>query len=195
MTLFKSKLKVAIGILSWNQFDLTKRCIESYKRSSGKDVDIYLIDNGSDIDVLRKERKIKGVSLIELRENYGYSGGFNKGINTILKRGNYDYLLITNNDLIVDKRMVSELIEDVKWCGGNNIYVPIVYFLGTEKRIQAAGMRSIAPSPFQLVAFGRNDNGSLRKRHSAYLSGACFLIKAQLFLVSFNIKSLQFVVN
>jgi GT2 family glycosyltransferase len=96
-------VKVGIIVLNWNNYQDTKKCIDSicsiYKNDF-VDIEIFLVDNkstdGSDIK-LRNEFSEK-VNYY----NSGYNGGYTFGNNFGIKKAidfNCDYVLVLNNDL------------------------------------------------------------------------------------------------
>jgi len=103
-------MKVSIIILNYKQKELTVNCVKSVLSQNYKDFEIILVDNASkdgSVESLRKEfghnPKIK---IIESRENTGYTGGNNLGY----KYAKGKYIAVLNNDTIVDKKWLVELI-------------------------------------------------------------------------------------
>lgn len=105
---------VAIITLNYNQNDYTLKCVESILETVYDEFKLFLIDNGSteyNYHILKSE--LPNNSLIELyriEKNRGYVGGINYG----LKKANLinpDYFLIMNNDTILDKYALSEMVK------------------------------------------------------------------------------------
>jgi len=98
--------KIGIIILNWNNYDDTKKCVESVLLIKNKvefNVEIYLIDNNSSDksgEKLKKEFSNK-VHFFKTRYNGGYTGGNNFGIKQALKN-NCEYILVLNNDLEIE---------------------------------------------------------------------------------------------
>ena len=53
------------------------------------------------------------VEFLQTGQNLGYTGGNNRGIKKALER-NADYILILNNDTVLDSSAVSKLVETIK---------------------------------------------------------------------------------
>lgn len=134
--------KVAIVSLNWNGLEhLTYFC------NSAVNVDydnyfIVIVDNASSdgsIDFIKNN--FPNIKIVKNSSNLGYSKGFNTGIEYAIDNG-AEYLLITNNDLLLDRKILKAGIalfsEDKKigYMGGK------VYDLNTEKRLQYAGGRT-----------------------------------------------------
>lgn len=96
-------LKFGIIILNWNNYEETKKCINSILLSIDNqifDSKIYLIDNNSQdgSGIRLKNEFSKSVKFYNTNENKGYTGGNNFGILKAIKDKS-DYILILNNDL------------------------------------------------------------------------------------------------
>ena len=104
--------KVSIIILNWNGLKDTIECLESLKKITYPNYEVIIVDNGSegnDADVLKE--KYKGyIRLIRNKENLGFMGGNNIGIKEAIKEG-ADYVLLLNNDTIVEPDFLDELVK------------------------------------------------------------------------------------
>ncbi|MFZ5863089.1 MAG: glycosyltransferase family 2 protein [Nitrospirota bacterium] len=100
---------VIVIVLNWNRCDDTIRCVESVQRLRYPRFTAVVVDNGStdgSPEVLAG--RFPGLDVIETGSNLGYAGGNNAGIHWALRRG-ADYVLILNNDTIVDPDVLTEL--------------------------------------------------------------------------------------
>lgn len=106
--------KVFISILDFNGKKNTIKCLESLDKinTEGVDVTIIVIDNASRDSLTEAELKTKNIplKLITNKENLGFAGGHNVGIQYALEQ-NADYILLLNNDTEVDKDFVVELLK------------------------------------------------------------------------------------
>ncbi|OGX33081.1 MAG: hypothetical protein A2787_00215 [Omnitrophica WOR_2 bacterium RIFCSPHIGHO2_01_FULL_48_9] len=107
---------VYIIILNWNGAKDTVECLESLQRITYKNCHIVLVDNGSTDDSkavlkdwIRKHSPAERITLLELNENLGFSGGNNVGIDHAIKQ-NAEYVLLLNNDTIVTENFLTQLI-------------------------------------------------------------------------------------
>ncbi len=102
--------KIFIVIPSWNGADLIAECLNSLQKQTQKH-QIIVVDNGSiDRSVEIIETKFKGVNLIKLSKNEGYSGGVNRGIQYAIEQG-ADYIALFNNDAVADKEWLMHLVD------------------------------------------------------------------------------------
>ena len=103
---------VYIIILNWNGWQDTIECLESLKKQTYRNFRIVVVDNGSsgpDVDILG-ERYGDFITIIENKKNYGFAGGNNVGIKYALKQG-ADYILLLNNDTILDPYFLEEVLK------------------------------------------------------------------------------------
>jgi len=109
-------VQVFVIILNWNGWRNTKECLESLYESDYPNFKTILVDNGStDDSLLRiKEWKEKNMAdnlfVLETGKNLGFSGGNNRGIKYALENG-ADYLLLLNNDIVLQKDTISKLLS------------------------------------------------------------------------------------
>ncbi len=121
-----NQLKISIVVLNYKGSGETLECLESLRRCSrgNHDVETIVVENGSDDGSVEAFAKIKNIQLVANDKNLGFSGGMNSGIRYALKR-NADYIIILNNDTIVDKNLVLNL---AKLAQSADIIAPKIYF-------------------------------------------------------------------
>ncbi len=103
--------KVLVLILSYNGRELLEDSVSTYLANDYPNFEVVVIDNGS-VDGTKEyvEENFPEAKLIRLEKNRGYSGGFNFGLEYAFGREKADYVLITNNDVKVDNKIVSALV-------------------------------------------------------------------------------------
>lgn len=118
-----SSPRVAIILLNWNQEADTTECLKSLAEIDYGNYEIVLVDNGSrDGSADKIKNKFPNIELINNPENLGFAEGNNVGIRYLEGKG-IDYFLLLNNDTIVKKDFLSELV-----LAGEN--APLVGVLG-----------------------------------------------------------------
>lgn len=122
---------IFIVILNFNTKDSTLKCLNSLKKINLNNfrVRVVVVDNGSKENFDLKEENFKELSLkiIKNKENLGFSGGNNVGIDYALKNG-ADYVMLLNSDTIVGEDLVLELIGGFKGDDKIGITAPKIYF-------------------------------------------------------------------
>lgn len=117
--------KISIVVLNFNGLNDTLDCLVSLKPISVKNtnVDVIVVDNDSHDDSHKTLSKIKWIKFIQNKDNLGYSGGNNVGIQLAMENG-ADYILILNNDTIVQPNFIEPLVHSAR----DGIASPKIYF-------------------------------------------------------------------
>ena len=103
--------RVAVILINLNQEDHTRECIDSLLRVTYAACEIILIDNNSsDGSGERLHHHFPSVTYRRLEENLGFAGGNNAGIDIALAH-NAEYVLLLNNDTVVDANFIQPLVE------------------------------------------------------------------------------------
>ena len=102
---------VWILLLNYNRYDDTIECVESIRNISYINYKVLIVDNFSTDNSYRKlKNNFKDIEIIVTYDNLGYTGGVNYGIQH-LKKYSPDYILLLNNDTIVTKSFLENLVE------------------------------------------------------------------------------------
>ncbi len=135
----QSGAKVFTVVLNWNGSGDSIECVESLKKVTCPNHNILIVDNGSTDDsegILRN--RFPEITLIQTGRNLGYAGGNNAGIMEALKRG-ADYIILLNNDTVVDPGFAGELVTAAQADKRNGILCSKVYFYDRPDVIWYAG--------------------------------------------------------
>lgn len=91
-------MKTSIVILTYNNLNLTKNCIESIRKYTKKGkYELIVVDNNSNDDTIEYLKEQDDLICIFNEENRGFAGGCNQG----MKIAAGDNILLLNNDTIV----------------------------------------------------------------------------------------------
>lgn len=119
---------VVISILHFNTPRETAECLYSLAKidTTGLKVEVVVIDNASkEIYVLPNDLKLN-VHLIRNNKNLGFAGGHNMGLEYGVQRKS-DYILILNNDTVVEKNFLKILCGSIEKDKIGAV-VPKIYF-------------------------------------------------------------------
>jgi GT2 family glycosyltransferase len=106
------KPSVIVLILSYNGKHLLDDSISTYLANDYPNFEVIIVDNGStDGSKEWVESNYPSVKVLRTEVNLKYSGGLNFGMKYAFGEQLADYVLITNNDVKVDSRAVSSLVE------------------------------------------------------------------------------------
>ncbi|ALM76391.1 glycosyltransferase family 2 protein [Thermococcus barophilus] len=121
--------------------------------------------------------------IIENKGNYGFAGGNNVGIKFALKVLNSDYVLILNNDTVVDPNFLNEMInvamrdEKIGICG------PKIYYYNIPNMIwHAGGYVNFWTGKYGYKGWTKDGRGEIDKgqydkiSEELFVSGCCMLI-------------------
>lgn len=109
---FKSP-KVGIIILSWNRKDEISACLDSVAALDYPNFQVYVVDNQSSdgsLDFLTLAESQGRLILLKNKENLGYTGGNNFGMQAAL-RNDCDYLWLLNNNVTVEPSSLSYMVD------------------------------------------------------------------------------------
>lgn len=152
--------KVFIIVLNWNRHKDTIECIESLKRVTYPNYGVVIVDNGStdgSEEILKK--RFPEIPLIQAGENLGYAGGNNVGIRYALEKGG-DYIILLNNDTIVDPEFVTELVKVATSGASAEILNAKIYFYDQPDVLWCCGTRfSLRSGWSRQIGYGERDNG------------------------------------
>lgn len=104
---------VSIIILNFNGRQFLKDCLDSVLNQSFKDFEIIFVDNGSSDgseEYVSREYNDERLKVVSTGKNLGFTGGNNFG----LKHCKCDYIVLLNNDVIVDRNWLSELVNTIE---------------------------------------------------------------------------------
>jgi GT2 family glycosyltransferase len=122
--------KVYIVIINYKGDKDTLELLDSLKKvhKGNLDVSVLVVDNYPQDPIKINEKEYEDIKLkvIFSDENRGFTGGNNLGMEYAVKNG-ADYIIILNNDTIVDADFIENLVNasEIK---GDGIYVPKIYF-------------------------------------------------------------------
>ncbi|MBU4606912.1 MAG: glycosyltransferase family 2 protein, partial [Euryarchaeota archaeon] len=123
----------------------------------------------------------KNLFLIQNQENYGFAEGNNIGIRFSLKQLNPEYMLLLNNDTVVDKYFLKELVNLGQSDEKIGIVGPKIYYYDEPQTIWCIGGK-ISWKLARGIHIGNNevDEGQYENIEEVeYVSGSAFLIKKE----------------
>lgn len=139
--LINNELVIAV-LVNYNQNDYTIKCIESLLNCNYPNLKIILVENGSTIENVKLlEKLLPNDSRLKYRRlinNIGYSQGVNYGLSegALLKP---DYFLIMNNDTIIEKYAIDELVKTCVMFKRKAIVTGKVYNYDEPEKLQIVG--------------------------------------------------------
>ncbi|MEK9137687.1 MAG: glycosyltransferase, partial [Bacteroidota bacterium] len=119
-------------ILAHDNYNDTEECLESVSRSTYPRLQVLVVDNGStDGTADRVRETFPDVQVLETGRNLNVPAGYNVGFTHALQSG-ADYVLMLNNDTVVEETMVEDLVAVARTDPRLGILMPKVLYYGSE---------------------------------------------------------------
>ena len=168
----------SIVILTFNELEYTKQCVESIRKHTPQHHEIVFVDNGSKDGTVKWLRTIikenANYKLIENSENKGFAAGCNQGIQAATK----DHIILINNDVLVTEGWLSGMMECLHSALDISIVGPMTNHISGVQKVPEVGYASIG----DLETFARDFRKRNRYRRvaSRRVVGFCMLFRRQL---------------
>jgi GT2 family glycosyltransferase len=104
-------VKASIIVLNYNGKRFLNDCLSSIYKQSYKDFEIIFVDNASKDDSIEfLKRNFPKTRIVINKENLGFAEGNNVGV----REAKGDYIILLNNDTIVEKDWLKELVTSIE---------------------------------------------------------------------------------
>ncbi len=120
---------ITVVTVDFNSHEETHNLLASLRKvdHGSFDLSVIVVDNASKISLSLTKEEEKFATLFTTEKNLGFTGGYNLGIKKALANG-ADYVVILNNDTLVDGRCFEEFLKNAKENPQCGIIVPKIYF-------------------------------------------------------------------
>lgn len=126
---------IAVVLLNWNGKSLLDRFLGEVLNNS-PEADVYLIDNAStDNSVPFVQENFPSIKIIILDQNYGYAGGYNKGLVEVEE----DLICLLNTDVSVKPGWLPPILDHFKKHPKTAIAQPHIMDLKVPSQFEYAG--------------------------------------------------------
>jgi len=174
--------RVLVLVLAWNGRALTEACLDSVLQMEGSPFDVMVVDNASTdgTPAALRERYGARVELLENPRNLLFAGGMNAGLERALAAG-YDFVLLLNNDVVVDRGMLRALLDAAAADARIAAVGPKIYFFDAPATIWfAGGELSLWRGWSRHTGLREVDRGQFdAPRDVAYLTGCAYLVRRE----------------
>jgi GT2 family glycosyltransferase len=131
-------MQVAVVMVNYGQWELTRRALDSLRASSGVDLSMTLVDNCSPGGVPRWVGELEDIRFRRLPENVGFAGGNNAGF-SLSEEDDAEYTFFLNNDAMVEPGTVAALADFLREHGEAGVAAPAVYLASDRSNLWSAG--------------------------------------------------------
>lgn len=176
--------KVSIVVLTWNGRSLTLDCLESLAAVTYPNTEVVVVDNASSDGTAAaiQERFDQRFTIIVNDRNLGFSGGNNVGIRRALQEG-CDYVLLLNNDTIVDAGLVEALVDVFRDHPDTGVAGPKIYYAQPPDQIWFAGAEVfLSRGTARHIGIRETDCGQHDEiREVDYITGCALMARREVF--------------
>lgn len=165
--------KVSVIILNWNGFENTVECLRSLLKNKYKNFEVILVDNNSAHQEAERLKKLfdKSIKIIQALQNLGFAQGNNLGIQLAFNDPKTRYILLLNNDTVVDKKFLEAIIKTTLKDEKIGMVAPKIIQLSHPSKIDTLGI--------QLTKSGYGKN-ALQNKNAICPSGTAGLYSREL---------------
>ena len=175
---------IAVIVLTWNGRDLTLDCLDSLAKVTTPGVRVIVVDNASSDGTAAAIAARFGprVTVVSNPSNLGYAAGNNAGIRRALD-GGADFILLLNNDTVVDPAAVGELARGLAETPGAGVAGAKTYYFTPPDRIWFAGGEvSLWRGTARHIGIRETDRGQHdAPRDVDYVSGCALMARREVF--------------
>lgn len=181
------KIKTAVVILNWNGQNFLKKFLPAaIKYTIDQNTSLYVADNGSTDDSLKVLKQyFPEVKLIELDQNYGFTGGYNMA----LKKIDAEYYVLLNSDVEVSENWTKAPIKILEENTDVAAVMPKILSYNNKNMFEYAGAAGGFIDKYGYTFCRGRIINNLEEDKAQYeftdeifwASGAAFFVKAHLF--------------
>jgi len=168
---------VFIVILNYNGGDMLTICLNSVFRSDYSNLQLVVVDNNSEDGSFELAKKnFARAHFIKNPTNFGFAKGNNIGIRFALEKF-ADYILVLNNDTLIEASTISKLIQESTHNPSAGIISPLILSGDGNKNWFAGGKINW----LNMRTAHINKIFSQQPYSSEYITGCAMLIRANVF--------------
>jgi GT2 family glycosyltransferase len=172
----KNDPTVSIVILNYNGGEDVLECVKSVIQIDYSAFEIIVVDNGStDDSILKIKNGYPQVRIIENKRNLGFAEGNNVG----MRASTSDFILLLNDDTVVGKNMLKDLVEAIQADPKIGIAGPEILYYDSPERIWSAGGKIGLFGYAIHLGKGRKIKSSDQTLPVPYICGCAILIKRE----------------
>lgn len=177
-----STIAIAVVLINYNSFEDTLECIKSLSSSTVLPF-IVLVDNNSTNQaeiLIRLPEYQPGIHVILNKENVGFGNANNIGIDWIIANTNAEYILLLNNDTIVQNDTLSVLHKDFEKDDSIGLTTcKITYFSNPDLVWYGGGEINLKRGKQKTIDFQKkaSPEGANKSRYVSFASGCAMMFK------------------
>lgn len=165
-------------VLSWNDRESTLETLESVRALRWPELEIMVVDNGStDGSAEAVRTRFPEARVIASPRNLGAAAGRNLALEEILRRPEVEYVLLLDNDVILEPLLLAKMVEAMEGAEDVGITGPVVCYRSDPERVWSAGKRLV----FREVSSKMIRRAPDGFRRVDSVTGCCMLCRRRVF--------------
>jgi GT2 family glycosyltransferase len=171
---------VTVILVNWNGREVTLDCLASLRRATYPALRVLLVDNAStDGSVQEVRSRFPEVEVLEMEANLRFAGGNNAGMRHALESA-AEYLVLLNNDTVVDPGFLEPLVARMASDPGTGMVAPKIFYHATPEVIWfAGGAISMWTGTMRHIGIREVDRGQHdRPGDIEYATGCCVMVRS-----------------
>lgn len=159
---------------------VTRQCIESLNALQYRSFQVIVVDNGSeDHSAVILAKEYPDIVLLASDTNLGFAGGNNVGFRYAFQQ-NFKYILMLNNDTIVEPDFLNHLVDDMESHPQTGAIQPRIHFEHDRTLIWNGGSYHATWWGFLYShgALRKPGREALRLKQVDWITGCAFLVRA-----------------
>ncbi|MAF36652.1 glycosyl transferase [archaeon] len=130
-------VETTVIVMNYNERRFLQDCLESLRKQTYTDFSITLVDNGSiDGSIEYVRENFPEVDVIANGKNLGFAEGNNKG----MLKATSSFIVILNNDTIVDANWLKHLVEEAQLFPKAGMCASKMVYVDDKKVLNSAGL-------------------------------------------------------
>lgn len=174
---------VAISIINWKGLEDTQACCESLARLTYRNARVFVSDNASgDGSAETLRANFPQFTHVANSDNLGFSGGNNAIIRRACAEG-FQYVLLLNNDTVVDPDFLTAMVQTAEADAGIGMIGAKIYYSSDPKVIWYAGGAVDFAKVFSFSQVGQSeiDHGQHDlPGETEWVTGCCLMVRTAL---------------
>ena len=180
-------LKTSVVILNWNGEQFLRQFLPKVvEHTAGPETEVVVADNGStDGSLAYVKESFPQVRLIELDQNYGFTGGYNRALAQV----HSPYAVLLNSDVDVPQGWLAPLVAHMDANPNTGACMPKIRSFAEPAKFEyagaAGGFIDVLGYPFcrgRILNTVENDTGQYNDtRPIFWATGACMLVRTALY--------------
>nr|WP_319398257.1 glycosyltransferase family 2 protein [uncultured Carboxylicivirga sp.] len=167
---------ISIVTINYKQSEMTNELLKSLQLVSNVDFEVIIVDNNSGEEELEKlNLDFPNVKLIKSIRNLGFSGGNNLGINQAKGK----YILLLNNDTLVDPTFLKPMVDLLEADDKIGAVSPLIQYTERPGIIQYAGFTKMNPLTLRMKGIGqyqKNEGQHIKPQETPFAHGCAMMI-------------------